>query len=181
MIKIQDYPWYLQQTDANGPFVIIYDSLFWLVCKASPIGIGNFYNIRVMKGAALANLGSLFGLTADLGYSDGLVFNFDKWSTTKVWSGQVTEIGLTFYRRYIKMRGGTDRRPFSLNTIKRAMGILLSGYHYTVSVEESHMHFKIKLTSGQGVLETFQELLSYDPTFLGQLPGISYEFEYIEE
>ena len=54
----------------------------------------------------------------------------------------------------------------------------MDGFQYTASVTENYMAFTISITAPSAILRIIQEMRSYDDTFLGQLPGIHYDFAY---
>lgn len=182
MIDIQNYPWYLQ----NSPnFKRLYDGLFSVAVEASPLGIGDMFNVDELTGASLYRFGEFVGLRGNPFFTEGLIYNFDNWSETKVWSGQVKDIDSKIYKNFVRMKAFLQAQSsvfsngYSLILIKEALAIVLAGYEYQAEVEEDFMEFTIKLSANEEVLRIFQELQSYDRHFLGKPAGIAYKFEYI--
>lgn len=139
MINIQDYPWYLQQPDPNinSPFVTVYDRLFDLVSEASPLGVGDAFNLEELSGEALGQFGSMWGLSGTTGYYSGLIYDWDEWNMGKVWSGQITDVDSQFYRKYLKAKAYMNGRNYSLNTLWEVFQIILGGYgSWSITVYE---------------------------------------------
>lgn len=170
------YPWYIQH---SPNFVKMYDELYDLVAMASPLGIGDAFDLTKMSGTALTRLGILWGLQGAPKYFDGLVFKIDRWSETKVWSGQIQDIDNNIYRNFIMMHAYINGRQYNLQLIKEAISILLGSNPYTLTVDEGYMTFTINLTASSDTLRVIQELQSYDRHFMGKPSGISYTFNYI--
>lgn len=170
------YPWYLQQSPV---FTALYDGFAEVAQNISPLGIGDFFNYRTIpEGEPLYALGKIWGLLGSPGFYDGLIYDVDKWSETKVWTGSLKQLDDMLYRNFMQMKMFIQGRPFSLTLIKQALDILLNGTEYQVSVTEDTMSFIINITANTEVVRVVQELNSFDSTFLGKPVGISYRFEY---
>lgn len=176
MVPNYNYPWYMQH---SPKFTKLYDDLYDIVAMASPLGIGDAFNIKNMTGSALTRLGILWGLQGAPTYYDGLIFKIDRWSQAKVWSGQVRDFENAVYRNFVLMHAYVNGRQYNLQLIKEAVDILLGDNPHTLTVDEGFMKFTINITAAPDVLRIIQELQSYDRHFIGKPSGISYEFNYI--
>lgn len=176
MIKNQNYPWYIQH---NPQFVSVYDGLFELASNASPLGLGDLFNLDKVYGDALFRLGILWGLQGSEKYYDGLIYGIDNWSETKVWGGQVQSVNQQIYRNFVRLHAYCWGRNFNLQLIQDAFNILLAGYDFTVTVDEDLMKFTINLTARSDILRIVQQIQSYDPHFIGKPVGIAYTINYI--
>lgn len=176
MYDNQNYPWYLQQSPI---FVTLYNGFFKVGEYMTPLPLGNMFDLDNISGTALFNLGMAWGLTGSPTYFDGLIYSIDDWSETKVWSGQPQDINNQIYRNFIKMNAYMFGKNYSLTLIKEAFEILLQGLGFSITVTEETMSFTINITASSGLLRILQEMQSYDSHFLGQLPGIKINFNYI--
>lgn len=182
MYDNQNYPWYVQKSPV---FKTLYDGVFPIVSAASPLGLADILDIDSLEGNSLYRLGNIIGLRGNPYFFDGLIYNADKWSDVKVWSGAVASINEQLYRNYVRMkaylqaRATTYTQGFSLVLIKEAMDIVLSGLNYSVTVDEGFMEFIINIEAETEVLGVFRLLQSYDRLFLGKPVGIKYTFNYI--
>ena len=175
MYNNQDFPWYLQQVPE---FVSLYNSFYDIATNITPLPIGEMFDLEQLQGTALFLLGQAWGLTGSPTYYDGLIYNVDNWSEDKVWSGQPQSINNQIYRNFVRMKAFIYGRNYSLELVRDALAILLDGFQYTASVTENYMAFTINITAPSAILRILQEMRSYDDTFLGQLPGIHYDFAY---
>lgn len=176
MQNVQSYPWYVQH---SPKFVTLYNALFDIVAQASPLGLGDTFDLDKAFGAALRRLGVMWGLQGAPSYYDGLIYKVDNWSQEKVWGGQVRDVDATLYKNFIRMHMYCYGRQYNLQLISDALAILLSDFPYTVTVTEDFMNFTINLTAEPDTLRIIQQLQSYDRHFLGKPSGISYTFNYI--
>lgn len=176
MVPNYSYPWYIQH---SPHFTKVYDQLYDLVSMASPLGIGDAFNIKDMTGSALTRLGILWGLQGAPQYYNGLIYKIDKWSDVKVWSGHAEDIEGALYKNFILMHAYINGRQYNLQLIKEAIAMLLGDAEYTLSVDEEYMSFTINLSAAPDVLRVIQQLQSYDRHFIGKPSGISYTFNYI--
>jgi len=173
----QNYPWYLQQT---GTFKKLYDGLFPIVSRASPLGLEQIFDVDQLAGKGLLYFGRMWGLRGTWGaVTDGLVYDIDKWSTDKKWTGEFKDLNAEIYRQFIKMKAYINGKNYTLGLIKEAMAILLEGKQYEVTVSEGFMNFTINITAPIEVLNIMYNIEKYDNQFLGKPSGISYSFNYI--
>lgn len=177
MFNNRRYPWYLQK---YSEFVQLYDNLYKIGDYVTPLDLGSMFDLSTISGTALFQMGMAWGLTGSPTYYDGLIYDVDDWSQTKVWSGQPQDINNQIYRNFIKMNAYMYGRNYSLILIKEALEILLDGLNYNVSVNESDMAVSINITASSALLRILQEMQSYDSHFLGRLPGIQVTFKYTE-
>lgn len=176
MVDNQDYPWYLQKSVKARK---IYDGLFPVAVQATPLDIWKFIDIDQLTGNGLLTLGRLFGLRGTWGaISDGLVYDIDKWSEDKVWTGHMKDLDGQIYRNFIKMKAYIYEKPYNLITLKGAMETLLDGMDYEMTVTEEYMHFTINIKAQTDVLNIFYNLSKYDAHFLGKPVGVSYDFKF---
>ena len=133
MIENNNFPWYLQ----NSPtFTGLYYGFFDVASAASPLGIGDAFNIDEMRGAMLYRLGTYWGMAGSPYMWDGLIYDRDNWSETKKWTGGLKEIGSVLYSNMIKAKAYAFGRPFSLNTLNGVFERLFAGYDYNITIEE---------------------------------------------
>lgn len=183
MLDLQNYPWYIQRSPT---FSKLYNGVFSAFAPASPLGLGDYYDIDKLTGKALYNFGTIVGVRGNPFFPSGLIYNVDKWSETKVWSGDTSDIEEDTYRNYVKLKAFLQAQSvgflqnFSLNLLKEAISILLKGHNYTVSVDEEFMSFTINITSDEETLRILQQLQSFDKNFFGKPTGILYKFNYIQ-
>jgi len=176
MIDNHNYPWYIQKSPG---FTALYNGLFNIVKAASPLGLGDMFNIEALPaGPALFQVGKLWGLTDSPSFFDGLIYDVDKWSETKVWSGSVSSLEGSLYRNFLRMKIFIHNNRYSLKTLKQALDILLSGQEAEISVTERTMGFTINVKSDRETIRILQTLQSFDLYFMGQPCGIHYEFNY---
>lgn len=170
------YPWYIQQSPR---FKTLYDGLFPIVSQASPLDIWQMFDVNQLTGLGLLYFGRMWGLRGQWGaVTDGLVYDIDMWSTDRKWSGEFQDLNAQIYRNFIRMKAYINGRNYTLGLIKDAMSILLSGYDYTLTVDEDFMNFTINLSATPEVLNIVYNLEKYDNQFLGKPSGISYKFTY---
>ena len=134
MIENNNFPWYLQQSDT---FVTLYNGFFSVAEAASPLGLGDAFNLDLMRGAMLYRLGTYWGMSGSPYMWDGMIYDLDRWSETKRWTGGIKEIGSVLYSNMIKAKAYAFGRPFSLNTLNGVFERLFAGYIYNISVEET--------------------------------------------
>ena len=181
MYDNQNYPWYVQKSPT---FKTIYDGLFPVVSAASPLGVGSSFDINTLTGVALYKFGNMMGLQGNPTYYDGLIYNIDKWSDVKVWSGHVKDIDAKIYKNFVRMKaflqGQTNgfEQGYSLTLLRDCIAIALDGFEYSITVDEGFMEFTININATSEVLKIFQELQAYDAHFLGKPTGIKYTFNY---
>lgn len=176
MFDNQNYPWYLQQAPT---FKTLYDGVFPIVSMATPLGIWQIFDVNQLTGTGLLYFGRMWGLRGMWGaVTDGLVYDIDKWSTDRKWSGEFKDLNAQIYRNFIRMKAYINGRNYTLELIKEAMALLLAGYDYELTVDEGFMNFTINLAAGSDVLNIMYNLEKYDSQFLGKPSGISYKFNY---
>lgn len=177
MVDNQNYPLYAQQ---NGPLKTIYDGLFGVAEYISSWGIQDIFNVNQMKGKGLLYLGRMWGLRGVWGgQNTGLVYDIDRWSEDKVWTGEMKDLEASIYRNFIRMKAFISGKHYDLKLIQQAMAILLDGYQSTITVDETFMHFTINVTAPSDALSILYNMQQYDTHFLGKPTGISYDFNYI--
>lgn len=170
------YPWYLQSSPVFGA---LYSGFSDVAEQMSPLGIGDFFNyLTVPAGQPLYALGKIWGLIGAPGFYDGLIYDIDKWSGDKVWTGELQTLDDMLYRNFLKMKMYIQGRPYSLILIQEALEVLLAGTEHTITVPEDVMSFEINISATQEVLTVIQEINAFDSTFLGKPAGISYRFNY---
>ena len=183
MYDNQNYPWYVQKSPV---FKTLYDGVFPIVSAASPLGLADILDIDSLEGNSLYRFGNIIGLRGNPYFFDGLIYNVDKWSDVKVWTGKGAAINEQLYRNFVKMKAFLQARAsvflqgFSLILIKEAMDIILDGQNYKLSVDEGFMEFIINIEAEAEVIRVFRILQSYDRHFLGKPSGIKYIFNYTE-
>lgn len=173
------YPWYLQESPA---FNQLYTGFYNVATNISCLDVGDFFNYRTLpSGTPLYQLSRIWGVVGILGYYDGLVYDVDKWSADKKWSGQLLEQSDSINRNFMRMKMYIENRPFCLNLIKEAFDILLEGESYSVTVTETPetMSFVINLTASNAVISIIQGISNFDSAFLGKPSGIHYSFNYV--
>lgn len=171
------YPWYLQK---SVNFTTLYDGIAEVAQNISPLGIGDFFNyLTLPAGQPLYQLGKIWGLLGSPGFYDGLIYDIDKWSETKVWSGHLRNLDDILYRNFMKMKMYIQSKPYSLTLIRDALNMLLDGTEHTITVDEDLMSFVINISATTEVLRIVQEINSFDSTFLGKPTGVSYTFNYV--
>lgn len=175
MIENNNYPWYLQQSDT---FVSLYNGFFPVAQTASPLGIGDAFNIDQMTGAMLYRLGTYWGMAGSPYIWDGLIYNIDNWSEIKTWTGGLKELGEQLYSNMIKAKAFATGRVYSLNTLKGVIERALGSEEYTAEIREGFMEITISLTASQALLETFVEARAFDLAFIGKPSGIKVNWEY---
>ena len=179
MFDNQNYPWYAQQ---SGTIKTLYDGFFPIAVDMSPLGIGNAFDINTLEDIALFNFGTMFGMSTRPQYFDGLIYDIDQWSGTKVWSGHIEDFESHIYKNFIRMKAYIAGRPYSLNLLKEAFEILTDGLDQcSVWVEENYMSFIIHLDAPVEVTRLFMQLNSFDLHFMGKPSGISYSWDYVNQ
>lgn len=134
MIDNNNYPWYLQQTSV---FTTLYNGFFPIAQDASPLGIGDALNMDLATGAMLYRLGTYWGMSGSPYVWDGMIYNVDKWSETKTWTGGVKELGEEFYANLMKAKAYAYGRPYSLETLKNVFERVFEGMEYSLKVYET--------------------------------------------
>lgn len=176
MYNNQNYPWYMQKSPG---FVALYNGLFEVIKNVSPLGIGDAFNIdKLPAGDALFTIGKMWGVTDNPSFFDGLIYDVDSWSETKVWSGSVSTLEATLYRNYLRMKIFMQNNRYSLITLKKALEILIGNGDAEVSIDEYLMGFTINIKADRETIRILQTINSYDLYFMGQPCGIHYEFNY---
>ena len=176
MYNNQNYPWYIQK---SAGFVALYNGLFNIVSGATPLGLGDAFNInKLPAGKPLFQVGKMWGLTDNPSFFDGLIYDVDSWSETKVWSGSVSQLESSLYRNFLRMKIFIQNSRYSLKTLKEALEILLGDNPAEITIDEYLMGFTINIKASREAIGILQTLQSYDPYFMGQPCGIHYEFNY---
>ena len=175
MVNNFDFPWYLQESPI---FLALYNGFYNVAVDASPLGIGDAFNIDAMQGMMLYRLGTYWGMSGSPYVWDGLIYSIDQWSDVKNWTGGPKELGQEFYSNIIKAKAYAYGRPYSLLTIKGAIERLFAGMSYQAEVLESDMEITISLTADRALLETFVEAKAFDLVFIGKPSGIKVVWEY---
>lgn len=175
MVNNNDFPWYLQESTV---FLALYNGFFDIAEMASPLGIGDAFNIDAMEGAMLYRLGTYWGMSGSPYIWDGLIYNVDAWSSVKTWTGGLKELGQELYSNLIKAKAYAYGRLYSLNTLKGVIERIFAGQHYEATVTEGTMEITINLTAERSLLETFIEARAFDLTFIGKPAGIKVVWEY---
>ena len=177
MYVSNSYPWYLQQS-AN--FTALYNGLASVAQNISPLAIGDFFNYHTLPaGQPLYTLGKIWGLLGAPGFYDGLIYDIDNWSETKVWSGHLRDLDDILYRNFMQMKMYIQGKPYCLTLIHDALEMLLTGTEHVITVTEDLMSFQINISASSEVLRIVQEINSFDSTFLGKPTGVSYRFNYV--
>jgi len=173
----QDYPWYLQQSVS---FSTLYNAMFDIASAASPIGIADSFDLEHAVGQRLYNIGALWGVNSAGVYFDGMIYNFDKWSQGKVWTGGVKPVAEEMYRRFVRMIIWANGRPFSLNTLHEVLEIAFEGYTHTITVseDEAEHHFTINIKADETIIRLFIEMRAFVARLLGKPSGYSYDFNF---
>lgn len=175
MIENNDFPWYLQQSPV---FLTLYTEFFDVAVDASPLGLGDAFNIDEMHGQMLYRLGTYWGMAGSPYVWDGMIYDLDNWSGIKTWTGGLRQMGEQFYADLIKGKSYAFGRPYSLNTLKGVFDRVFAGQNITVEVEEDYMELTIKLTGVRTVLETFVQARAFDYMFIGKPAGIKVNWQY---
>ena len=175
MINNFDFPWYLQESPI---FLELYNGFFDVAVDASPLGLGDAFNIDAMKGVMLYRLGTYWGMSGSPYVWDGLIYDVDSWSDVKTWTGGLKELGQELYSNLIKAKAYAYGRPYSLLTIKGAIERLFEGNEYSVEVLEDSMELTISLTAERDLLEVFVEAKAFDLVFIGKPAGIKVVWQY---
>ena len=175
MIENHNFPWYLQQSDV---FVALYYGFFHIAEDASPLGIGNAFNIDEMEGEMLFRIGSYYGLYGNPSFWDGLIYNTDNWSETKLWTGGVSAVQETFYRNFLKAKAYAYGRIYSLETLKGVMDRLFDSVDHSTEIIEDYMAITIKITASQDAIRDFIDMRAFDLFFIGKPVGIKVEWDY---
>ena len=173
------YPWYLQESPA---FNTLYTGFYQVAENITCLSVGDFFDYRTLpSGVPLYQLGKIWGVGGVLGYYDGMVYDIDKWSTDKKWTGQLLELNDSINRNFIRMKMYIQNRPFSWTMIKEALAILLEGETYSIRSSESPstMSFTITLYASTAVIGVIQGISNFDSAFLGKPSGIHYSFSYV--
>lgn len=175
MKNISTYPWYMQHSPR---FVTLYDGLFDWLNNASPLEIGEAFNVDQRTGRGLLYFGLLWGLRGVWGgTTDGLIYSIDEWSTDRVWTGSMKDAEAKIYRNFIRMKAHINSRPYSLILMKEALEILTRDMEAEFWVEEGYMSFIIHVTAPSDTLNMFYNMALYDPNFLGKPTGISFTWD----
>ena len=134
MIENHNFPWYLQQ---SSTFTTLYYGFFPVAEYATPLGLGDAFNIDLATGNMLFTLGTYWGLKGDNTIYDGLVYDLDEWSGVKVWTGGSKQINEDIYRNIIKAKCYAFGRLYSLETLKRVLDFIFDGTGATYEVLEN--------------------------------------------
>lgn len=170
------YPWYLQDSPV---FTKLYTGFYDVATNITSLDIGDFFNYRTIPtGAPLSTLARIWGVTGVLGVYDGLIYDIDKWSDGKKWTGELLQVNDSINRNFLRMKMYIQGKPFNLILIQEAFAILLEGEEYTVTVTESDMSFVINLSASSAVIGVVQGISNFDNAFLGKPSGISYQFNF---
>ena len=175
MINNNNFPWYLQESPI---FLALYNGFFDVAVEASPLGIGDAFNIDAMTGMMLYRLGTYWGMTGSPYIWDGLIYDVDNWSEVKTWTGGLKELGQELYSNLIKAKAYAYGRLYSLETLKGVIERMFVGQQYSAEVRESNMEITISLTAERSLLETFVEARAFDLVFIGKPAGIKVVWEY---
>ena len=160
-------------------FVALYNGLYEVAKHVSPLGLGDMFNVdELPAGEPLYQLGRMWGINGSPNYFDGLIYDIDYWSETKVWSGSVSTLEDKLYRNFLRMKMFIQNKRYSLITLKKALEILIGDRGAEVSIDEYLMGFTINIKADRETLRILQTLNSYDLYFMGQPCGIHYEFNY---
>lgn len=178
MIENNNFPWYLQQSDA---FLALYYGFFGVAELASPLGIGDAFDPDKMTGQMLFRLGSYYGMQGNPSFNDGLIYGVDNWSEFKTWTGGISSVAETFYRNFLKAKAYAYGRPYSLETLKGVLDRVFDGITYSATITEEYMSFTINITASQEDLRSFIDMRAFDLFFIGKPVGINVEWNYIEE
>lgn len=177
MYDNQRYPWYVQQSPR---FKTLYDGLFPIAAQASPLDIWKIFDVNQLTGKGLLYFGRMWGLRGMWGgTTDGLVYNIDKWSTDKVWTGHMKDLDAQIYRNFIRMKAYINGRNYSLELLQAAIAILMGDQTYELTVDEGFMNFTLNIKATSEILNVLYNMEQYDQQFLGKPSGISYKFNYI--
>jgi hypothetical protein len=176
MYNNQNYPWYIQKSET---FVKLYEGLFDIAKDISPLPLGSSFDLNALEpGLPLYQLGAVWGLAANPKFVNGLTYDLDPWSETKVWSGGVATLDDKLYRNFLRAKVFVQNNPYSLTTLKKALELLVGEEYAEFSVEEKEMEFVINIKSGRSVINALQTFNSFDRYFLGQPCGVHYGFNY---
>lgn len=176
MIENNNFPWYLQQSTV---FLALYTGFFDVAVAASPLGIGDAFNINEMTGEMLFRLGTYWGMAGSPYVWDGLIYGVDDWSDVKTWTGGgFKEVGEKTYSNLIKAKAYAYGRTYSLETLKGVLERVFEGEEYEASVDESYMEITVNLTGRREILETFIEVRAFDLAFIGKPAGIKVNWAY---
>ena len=175
MINNFDFPWYLQESPV---FLSLYNGFYNVAVDASPLGLGDAFNIDAMEGMMLYRLGTYWGMSGSPYVWDGLIYNIDTWSDVKTWTGGLKQLGQELYSNLIRAKAYAYGRPYSLLTIKGAIERLFSGQDCQVEVLENDMEITISLTAERTLFEVFIEAKAFDLVFIGKPAGIKVMWEY---
>lgn len=175
MIANNNFPWYLQQSSV---FMGLYTGFFDVAVDASPLGIGDAFNVDTMSGEMLFRLGTYWGMSGSPYIWDGLIYDIDEWSDIKTWTGGLKELGEQVYSNLIKAKAYAFGRVYSLNTLKGVFDKVFEGQQHQIEVTESDMEITISITAQQDVINTFIEARAFDLAFIGKPAGIKVTWEY---
>lgn len=175
MIVNNNFPWYLQQSSV---FVGLYTGFFNVAVDATPLGIGDAFNVDAMSGEMLFRLGTYWGMSGSPYIWDGLIYDIDEWSDIKTWTGGLKELGEQVYSNLIKAKAYAFGRVYSLNTLKGVFDKAFEGQQHQIEVTESDMEITISITAPQDVISTFIEARAFDLAFIGKPAGIKVTWEY---
>lgn len=175
MINNYDFPWYLQD---SAVFVALYNGFFDIAVDASPLGVGDAFNIDAMTGVMLYRLGTYWGMTGSPYVWDGLIYDVDNWSEVKTWTGGLKQLGQELYSNLIKAKAYAYGRPYCLSTLKGIIDRMFKNQQCSAEIIEDYMEFKISLTGPRALLETFIEAKAFDLMFVGKPAGIKVIWEY---
>jgi hypothetical protein len=176
MFNNQDYPWYMQKSEG---FVKLYNGLYEVAKHISPLGLGDSFDVNTLPaGKPLFQLGKMWGLADNPKFINGLIYDVDAWSETKVWSGGVAAVEDKLFRNFLRMKIFVQSQPFSLTTLKKALELLIGDEEATITVDEVDMGFVVNIKANVSVISTLQTFYSYDQNFIGLPCGINFGFNY---
>ena len=136
MIENNNFPWYLQQSSA---FLALYTGFFDIAVDATPLALGNAFNIDEMQGAMLHRIGEYFGMATSAYTWDGLIYNMDAWSDGKNWTGGIRQLGEDFYSKIIKAKMYAYGHQYCLETLYNVFEIVFEGVEHNVRIIEQGM------------------------------------------
>lgn len=158
MIENNNFPWYLQQSSA---FLALYTGFFDIAVEATPLALGNAFNIDEMHGAMLHRIGEYFGMATSAYTWDGLIYNMDAWSDGKNWTGGIRQLGEDFYSKIIKAKMYAYGHQYCLETLYNVFEIVFEGVEHTIKVFEQGMCADNTMDFGY-VTQSVEETLNCD-------------------
>lgn len=163
----------------------LYDGLFDIVSKVSPLGVLDILKLDTLSSGALGVTSRLFNIkNIGSGIVDAVIWDTTEWNTPdKYWNGARTSENDSFHRRYLAMRTAMFGKPFCIATIKQSLDILFeNGYTCSVVEDEANYHFDINITTQDSDTASFMtSALQIDPIPFGKPSGYSYTITVTEE